>query len=1235
MQAVQLLALSRQALSTYSGLIPGVFVTQRFMTSVIRSKTDCYHLPPPAPADDLARDGKNPNLTYRQIRAESIHPAIQMSGRPELNNKELIARAMATVLEPLQMHVIAEMKLRYGTNWWNEKIMPDRLLYGLKDDAPTQDDLPDDIAIGYLDAPRCIKIIDDFQLLPKAVRKGPVNPLRVIRDLRNSIFHDGNRDYSTVETQDAIRRLIIVDEVLELGCQEELNRLLDAVTKPMENGIEPAPPGESPEEPPEEVPDDRKPKAADQCPEPQFPKRAPRPAPVDTKSEVGNICRMACDGLNDQLLEPKYLERRTSVHVREIKPKGDYILLTLDGQLIMDDSLAISVDGREFSGAQVGFSSDSGVSTSFRVYPCQELRELLEAKPEGVQVFTDTRWMIDRTLEFFNDYGGAIRYPPTPMKYERSQAVSSMRMTDEQRAAVDMALSEPLSYVWGVPGSGKTQSVLAASICESVRRDGRVAIIAPTNVALEQILRGLSSAFEANPALKSIIDPERDIIRIGTPTYLFAKDYPNLCEAKTVRREIADRQRQIDQLETTLHERRYESRRPDVEDAMREAEGKEDQRSADMLYGALRPLLRSMSEDRRYRFVAGHVRPSNVLSVVDGLYNLVYGHDRAMYLESSLKDQTDDEIAERARVLRGEVESLTPRAEEVDLGSVKVIAMTLTRFVISFGPWMKQDRRSLDVGHVFVDEAGYCNLVQTAALFTLGVPVTLLGDHMQLPPVCEVDRDDILRGIEEGGLYRNNFLWDMPAIYSDELLSGAVDKLADDYKDSLPPSFPRTAKTNLSTTFRFGPNLADILRRFVYPEGIRSASGDPLDITVLDAHIDKFPIRDEKNDKALRRNTAEAERLLAYIREKGLGDEDFVVLTPYRAQKTYLEGVDRGRLRNNVMTIHRSQGREWDTVIISVVDCRANPSGSPPRFTSSRRTDEGNGGLLVINTALSRAKSHLVIVCDTDYWGAQQGELLGEIVRENYRPRSAFVPVHEPVGDQRPLAGQRDVVEAPVVRVPLHEYQPVGGQLRQVVPAVLLLGVELRRHGLVGHLMPRPGLPEDVDQDVPGLALDRREVGDVRHGDLLELLAHGLVRPPVDVVDRGADEERAGARCRGHEVRPSGDVYRERHALRVLLVVDAADRVHDLLEVEPGDVLDRRDYLELPARVGHVLGHAPEPVARQQVYPVDPGAYRVYGLGHRLRRSADGGYVDVHGNKFHLTILEFSHIHHRDSMVTK
>ena len=78
----------------------------------------------------------------------------------------------------------------------------------------------------------------------------------------------------------------------------------------------------------------------------------------------------------------------------------------------------------------------------------------------------------------------------------------------------------------------------------------------------------------------------------------------------------------------------------------------------------------------------------------------------------------------------------------------------------------------------------------------------------------------------------------------------------------------------------------------------------------------------------------------------------------------------------DVLTVNKAQGREWDTVFFSASDT-GGLQGNPP-FLSDTAIKEGR---LVVNTAISRAKKHLRIFCDQEFWALQPApeSLLSEI----------------------------------------------------------------------------------------------------------------------------------------------------------------------------------------------------------------------------------------------------------------
>ena len=73
---------------------------------------------------------------------------------------------------------------------------------------------------------------------------------------------------------------------------------------------------------------------------------------------------------------------------------------------------------------------------------------------------------------------------------------------------------------------------------------------------------------------------------------------------------------------------------------------------------------------------------------------------------------------------------------------------------------------------------------------------------------------------------------------------------------------------------------------------------------------------------------------------------------------------------DDVVTVHGSQGREWDVVIFSVTD-----SFQEAFLTNSRRPES----LKLLNTAVSRARKTLILVGDAADWKHRPGQLLSEL----------------------------------------------------------------------------------------------------------------------------------------------------------------------------------------------------------------------------------------------------------------
>ncbi len=260
--------------------------------------------------------------------------------------------------------------------------------------------------------------------------------------------------------------------------------------------------------------------------------------------------------------------------------------------------------------------------------------------------------------------------------------------------------------------------------------------------------------------------------------------------------------------------------------------------------------------------------------------------------------------------------------------------------------------------HIFLDEAGYCSLIKGATLTAFDCPITFLGDHMQLPPVCEMNENQITPD------NREVCLWSLSALFTEKFLTESFDEVFKSYSNHKTASFYSIKKSDLVQTYRFGPALANVLAKEVYSEQF---TGNESYETVM------FYIDARKNPGIKPHiSISECDAILKYLKENL--EDDVGIITPYVNQRQELKNRFKGdkAMQDSIMTVHGSQGREWDTVIFSVADT------TDMWFTNSLH--QKSDGKKVINTAVSRAKKKLIIVCDAEYWKPMEKQLISKIL---------------------------------------------------------------------------------------------------------------------------------------------------------------------------------------------------------------------------------------------------------------
>lgn len=409
----------------------------------------------------------------------------------------------------------------------------------------------------------------------------------------------------------------------------------------------------------------------------------------------------------------------------------------------------------------------------------------------------------------------------------------------EQKSALMCALSEPFSYIWGAPGSGKTQVVLFEALLYYIYNGLPVCVLAPTNSALEQVLIALISKFDTLG-----LNREK-ILRLGTPSNAFLEKYTEVCDPQVLQKKAKD-----------------------------------------------------------------------------SLFS-----------------------------------STTPKAR---LKEALLIGMTMDGFI------KKHSSLGIDFCHFFLDECAFTPLIKALVLTTQNTPITLLGDHKQLMPICEMPTSQI-KGEK---IWAN--LFNLSSLFLEDFFAHSAEISAPIFgkSQSSPLCFTqnnsaKTAFCILRQTHRYGDNLAKILDSHIYHNGLK---GKQENTQIFYIDCPNAIIEDKQNiteARAIAALTKELDKQKPALSQNDFSD--FAIITPFIKQKKLLS--DCGVSYRRIWTIHGSQGQEFDTVIFSPVMLHHH-------LTDSRNTNAS----YALNVAISRIKKQLIIVCDRAYWLRFRGQFLSEIL---------------------------------------------------------------------------------------------------------------------------------------------------------------------------------------------------------------------------------------------------------------
>jgi len=735
--------------------------------------------------------------------------------------------------------------------------------------------------------------------------------------------------------------------------------------------------------------------------------------------------------------------------VRREGPFYVYVFTTESPLIVMDDAPAeVEVGGQRFPGqvisvqgseVAIGIEHDFGGSiVEARLitnlwYLLEALRKRYEEVLNGQRPL-DTR-LGQRLFGFASATprldSGDLNLPPSPCV-----------LNNEQLTAIRAACGSDVHFIWGPPGTGKTQTI-GFLIAALLRRNLRVLVVSQTNVATDHAIASAAELLlntedyqsgklvrygniSPNSKLPEMVIPDKISERLGqhlkeqlaklqVELGRVQSELTGIREVEMLLSAEKEALRRLGELEARLQRcaQEYKIEKSHARSlAMQLQEDKSKMVEAHAA-GKLKrfflglDLTKLQAQVRRREYELAVVR-RKVAATVSKINDLRVAIDReraqadrcARKWKAILSQYRLDVATISARIgqLTKRAEKLTAavRAIEAELEALhtkilreaKVIATSLTKATIA----PQIDDQKFDV--LVVDEASMAPM--PSLYFAAGratQKAIIVGDFRQLPPIVLAESE-----MAQKWLGRDIFN------------QAGIERAVEEQK-------PEPRLTMLRRQYRMHPEISRISNSIIY-------GGQLLDCLSRDtlrdiaAFLDKSPFAttplvlydvsvtnpwSSRLEQGGRYNlysavlSAELARRAANAGIKSIG-----VISPYTAHtrliKMMLDESGDATLRHlKVSTVHRFQGLEQEVIIFDIAEGpmpRYGPSGLVNGFELASQAAK------LINVAITRPKAQLVLVANMDYLVSRlrRDSILVRVL-EQIRQRSTVVDSRKIVND--------------------------------------------------------------------------------------------------------------------------------------------------------------------------------------------------------------------------------------------
>ena len=557
-----------------------------------------------------------------------------------------------------------------------------------------------------------------------------------------------------------------------------------------------------------------------------------------------------------------------------------------------------------------------------------------------------------------------------------------------QKAAVEAALTHQVSIIQGPPGTGKTQTILNI-IANMLMKGKTVLVVSNNNSAVENIaekLNGEGLGFLV-AQLGSVQNKQTFIA--NQPEYPAMTDW-KIDEQTTTKNLAKDSLQAVSQgLDGQLRQAKLKAEYDALLKESKYNEMQEDNHTEDEWLNG-KPSTKLMKLLNRYQMIVenGHKpglwfrlqwsfslgtkiltflnrKETDVINSLESAYYFSRKTELEQELESialalqnidiqkSMKELRSsslqllkDNIAKRYNTGQRKkftIKDIKPRTEEFLKEYPVVLSTTYSaKSCIS---------KDMVFDYVIMDEASQVDIKTGALALSCAMNSVIVGDDKQLPNV--VSREEELA---------------LKAIQTTYQVDDRYNAVTHSFLQSCVEIFRDAPVTLLREHYRCHPKIIEFCNQRFYDGELVAMTMDNGEKDVLQV-VRTVPGNHARGHFNQREIDVIMQEVLPGCTESG----SIGIITPYRAQA---EAINQAVGKDIASTVHKYQGRECDTIIMSMVD------NCPTEFS-----DDAN----LLNVAISRAKKHLCIVTNGNEipQNTNLAQLIGYIHYNNFEVKES------------------------------------------------------------------------------------------------------------------------------------------------------------------------------------------------------------------------------------------------------